>query len=160
MKNQMKMDRIKQIAACVAAALILLAACGGGEPAATPTVEPAAAPTAEPTVAPTAEPTDEPAVEAAAAPESPLAAPESPLAAPESPLAEPAAGEAGIPWAEAVALLQSGQVEMAAQSHTLDVELTLKDGSTVTTREPAIDDLFRVVEECGEPCADILLATE
>ncbi len=130
------MNRIIQAAVCAAAALMLLAACGGA-PAATPAATPAAEP------APT-----------------PEAAPESPLAAPESPLAGPDAGEEVIPWTEALALLQSGQVEFAAQSHSLDVMLTLEDGTIIMTREPAIDDLFRAIEECGEPCADIALATE
>jgi hypothetical protein len=40
------------------------------------------------------------------------------------------------------------------------VTLYLDDGSKVTAVEPAIDDIFDVVSRCGEPCSDIILATE
>jgi hypothetical protein len=51
-------------------------------------------------------------------------------------------------------------VEQTAQLHSLDVELILTDGCTYNTIEPVIDDIFKEVEKCGEPCAEIILATE
>lgn len=65
----------------------ILAACGGGTPAAAPTAapaaEPTAAPAAEPTAAPAAEPTAAPAAEPTAAPAAePTAVPAEPAAAP------------------------------------------------------------------------------
>lgn len=70
-------------------------------------------------------------------------------------------GEASrIEWGEARELILSGEVEQVVQLHSLEVRLTLKDGREFVTTEPAIDDVFDVVEECGEPCADIILATE
>ncbi len=65
-----------------------------------------------------------------------------------------------ISWEEALALLNSGEVTSVFQAHSLSVTLTLKDGRTLHTVEPAIDDIFAAVEACGEPCADIALATE
>lgn len=65
-----------------------------------------------------------------------------------------------ISWEEALALLNSGEVVSIFQAHSLSVMLTLKDGRTLHTIEPAIDDIFAAVEACGEPCADIALMTE
>ena len=65
-----------------------------------------------------------------------------------------------IEWEEARELILSGQVEQVVQLHSLEVRLHLEDGRTLVTTEPSIDDVFDVVEECGEPCADMVLATE
>jgi hypothetical protein len=65
-----------------------------------------------------------------------------------------------VSWEEAKALILGGQVRAVAQSHSLEVALTLKDGRQLITTEPEIDAIFRVIEECGEKCADISVATE
>jgi hypothetical protein len=65
-----------------------------------------------------------------------------------------------VSWEEAVRLILSGEVTMIFQAHSLEVVLTLTDGGHVVTTEPAIDDVFRVVQDCGETCSDILMATE
>jgi hypothetical protein len=49
---------------------------------------------------------------------------------------------------------------MVAQLHSLDVTLTMKDGSQIDTVEPTIDAIFQEVEKCGQPCSQIVLATE
>jgi hypothetical protein len=36
----------------------------------------------------------------------------------------------------------------------------MKDGRRLVTFEPEIDDVFDVVDECGEPCGNMVLATE
>jgi hypothetical protein len=65
-----------------------------------------------------------------------------------------------IPWPEALALLQSGQVRQVVQLHSLEVHLTLADGRTLVTVEPEIDAIIRAVRQCGPPCDNIQLATE
>jgi hypothetical protein len=65
-----------------------------------------------------------------------------------------------VDWATAVSLLNSGEVVEIFQTHSLDVTLTLADGRVIKTVEPNIDDIFTAVEDCGEPCSDILMATE
>jgi hypothetical protein len=40
------------------------------------------------------------------------------------------------------------------------VTLHTRDGQRLVTFEPQIDDVFDVVEQCGDPCADMILATE
>lgn len=72
----------------------------------------------------------------------------------------PEAAETRIPWAEAQELIRSGQVVQLTQLHSLEVTLDLAEGTRLMTIEPEIDAVFDVVDACGEPCADIVLATE
>jgi hypothetical protein len=65
-----------------------------------------------------------------------------------------------VSWDEAKSIILNGEVAEVFQLHSLEVKLTLKDGSKLSTTEPAIDDVFKVIEECGEKCADIKVATE
>ncbi|GAA4641635.1 hypothetical protein GCM10023115_01090 [Pontixanthobacter gangjinensis] len=67
---------------------------------------------------------------------------------------------AEISWTEAVEYINSGGVETAMQTHSLFVYLQMKDGREFTTTEPNIDEVFRVIRNCGEPCADIARITE
>ena len=73
---------------------------------------------------------------------------------------EPTPYPAEVDWETAVEILNSGDVEMAAQLHNLTVILTLKDGTVNRTFEPTIDAIFDKVEKCGRPCSGIGLATE
>jgi hypothetical protein len=65
-----------------------------------------------------------------------------------------------VEWEVAIEILNSGEVEMVAQLHSLDVIFTLKDGSEIRTVEPAIDAIFQEVDRCGQICSDLILATE
>ncbi len=65
-----------------------------------------------------------------------------------------------VSWEQAVAIVNSGEVEQVFQSHALEVRLTLDNGQVFVTTEPQIDDIFAVVQACGEKCEDIILATE
>jgi hypothetical protein len=65
-----------------------------------------------------------------------------------------------VDWDTAVELLNTGEVEMVTQLHSLDVTLKMKDGTEIHAVEPSIDAIFRAVEECGQPCSQIVLATE
>ena len=46
------------------------------------------------------------------------------------------------------------------QAHSLKVWLTSKDWTTFITTEPEIDEVSKIIEECGDPCKKISLATE
>jgi len=76
------------------------------------------------------------------------------------PFDSPISPEAVVSWEEAEALILSGQVEQVAQAHSLEVTLYLRDGRQLSTTEPKIDEVFDVIGRCGEPCADMILATE
>lgn len=65
-----------------------------------------------------------------------------------------------VDWETAIEILNTGDVEMIAQLHSLDVTLTMKDGSQIHTVEPTIDAIFQEVDSCGQPCSQIILATE
>lgn len=76
--------------------------------------------------------------------------------------AYPAPGQEGtqITWDEAVALVMEGKIAQVMQTHSLTVILTHQDGQIFNTVEPEIDEIFRIVEQCGDLCKDISLATE
>ena len=57
-------------------------------------------------------------------------------------------------------LILAGEVAQVTQLHSLEVTLEPKDGRQVVTVEPEIDAVFDVVDECGEPCGNIVLVTE
>jgi hypothetical protein len=81
--------------------------------------------------------------------------------APESAVATPkASGGDEIPWAEAEALILEGEVRQVVQLHSLEVTLVLRNDARVKTTEPSIDEVFRVIERCGDACSDMVLATE
>lgn len=65
-----------------------------------------------------------------------------------------------ISWQTAQEMILGGQVTAMTQAHSLQVSLTLRDGRILHTVEPQIDDVIRVVEQCGESCRDIRIATE
>lgn len=65
-----------------------------------------------------------------------------------------------ISWSEVEAVLASGDVKMIFQTHALAVTLSMKDGTQFETTEPHIDEIFRLVDECGDPCSGIGMATE
>jgi hypothetical protein len=65
-----------------------------------------------------------------------------------------------VDWETAVEILYSGNVEMVAQAHSLDVVFTMEDGSQIHTVEPEIDAIFTEIQKCGEPCSQIIYATE
>ena len=151
--------------------ILLLAACQPATPA----------PTSQP-VAPTqpAVPTQEPTIatqETQPGPESYPSPPEEQIATPSNqgqsyPAPQPGpSGESGYPapeaneapmitWEDAQNLILEGRVSQVTQLHNLTVILDLKDGSTVKTIEPAIDDVFKVIQQCGDKCADIIRAPE
>jgi hypothetical protein len=65
-----------------------------------------------------------------------------------------------VDWETAVEILNTGEVEMVVQLHSLDVTFTMKDGSEIHTVEPQIDAIFAEIEKCGQPCSQIMMATE
>lgn len=76
------------------------------------------------------------------------------------PVAPPAGVPAGLSWSEARQLILDGKVTRVAQSHALVVTLTFSDGSTRTTVESQIDEVMRVIKECGDRCKAVEVMTE
>lgn len=65
-----------------------------------------------------------------------------------------------IEWEQAKEMILAGKVKTLTQAHDHTVILTLKDGSQFTAKEPVLDDIFRLVEQCGAKCAEVMIATE
>jgi hypothetical protein len=65
-----------------------------------------------------------------------------------------------IGWDKAKEMILTGAVETLSQTHDRKVMLDLKDGSRFTTTEPTLDDIFKVVEQCGKKCSNISMITE
>lgn len=65
-----------------------------------------------------------------------------------------------VSWEEAVEMVKTGDVETVVQYHSRVVTLMMKDGSSIETREPRIDLIFDVIDQCGAPCEHISKITE
>lgn len=76
------------------------------------------------------------------------------------PAAVPAPGSVFISWADAVKAIENCMAEEIAQTHSLDVYLTLDDGRRVRAVEPAIDEVMPVAERARRECRNMVIATE
>lgn len=65
-----------------------------------------------------------------------------------------------ISWSEALSLLNNDKVELVGQSHSLDVYLSLTDGTNLVTKEPYIDAIVDEIEKCGEVCKNMPINSE
>ncbi len=65
-----------------------------------------------------------------------------------------------VSWEEAVTWLQECRVSEAGQTHAGDVFLTMKDGRNVRAKQPALDDLFGVLDSLAEGCGPSSVWTE
>ncbi len=63
-------------------------------------------------------------------------------------------------YQEAIQILNQGNVIQITQTHALCIDITLKNETVIHTEEPVIDDIFKKIQECGDPCKDIIIATE
>jgi len=52
------------------------------------------------------------------------------------------------------------EIESVMQTHGLEVTATFKNGRTITAKEPAIDDIFNIINQCEDKCGEIRMATE
>jgi hypothetical protein len=65
-----------------------------------------------------------------------------------------------VSWDQAVSMILNDEVSKVMQTHDLKAYLTLKDGRTLVTTQPGIDEVIKVVEKCGDKCKNIRIATE
>lgn len=65
-----------------------------------------------------------------------------------------------IDWSLAQTRIMNGEVSGVVQTQSLQVTLTLKVGGTMVTTEPALDDVFKVLDQCGDPCKDVTRETK
>jgi hypothetical protein len=76
------------------------------------------------------------------------------------PLTQQLSNRYDVSWENAIRILITGQVMRVFQTHHLDVTLSLKNETVLTTREPTIDAIFHEIVKCGDPCQTIVEGTE
>ncbi len=65
-----------------------------------------------------------------------------------------------VDWNQAIALLKAGRVRAIVQTHDLSVTLTLAEGASVITQEPAIDAILAAISMYAPNPQAIVVATE
>lgn len=60
-----------------------------------------------------------------------------------------------IPWSRAEELILAGEVRGIDRIATGEVRLLLRDGRRLIAAEPEASEASRVIERCGEPCAEM-----
>jgi hypothetical protein len=119
---------------------VVLAACSPSAPASTPEAQPQPA-TSEPNAYPAPQEAYPPPAQAIPA---------------YNPYPGPSEGVTNyIEWSAAESAILAGQVAQVYQADTMHVTLVLKDGSVQLAKEPALDEVFKVIDTCGDACKDI-----
>lgn len=75
------------------------------------------------------------------------------------PYPAPLEGET-VEWSKIPDLLASGNVSEVRQLATLVIVVTLKDGKIVLTTAPTKDEIFTLLDQCGEKCNSIRRLSE
>jgi hypothetical protein len=65
-----------------------------------------------------------------------------------------------VSWAELESLILGGKAVMVAETHSNWAIVTLRDGTSVTSREPERGAVFRVLARCGARCEGVGVAIE
>ncbi len=52
------------------------------------------------------------------------------------------------------------KIDSVMQTHALEVTATFKDGRIITAKEPKIDDIFYIIDQCKNKCGEIKMMTE
>ena len=65
-----------------------------------------------------------------------------------------------LDWSMAEQAIMNGEISEVYQAHTLHVTLVKKDGGVLLSVEPAIDEVFRVLDLSGAACKDVTRITE
>jgi len=137
--------------------MIVLAGCSSAQTA-TPTQEPT--PAAQPSLTVESAPLLDPAEPTAPAVSAPAAYPAPAIQyVAYDPYPAPIEGEQ-VEWSQVQALLISGQVAEVFQRFSLPIVITMKDGRIILVESPAKDEIFKLLDQCGEPCNDIRRLSE
>lgn len=142
-----------------------LSACSTPQtPSPAPTIETKPSPTqgelANPSPASNTPTSPSPAQELSTYPPPVQALPAYPSSAQELPSNNPYPGPSQsvgnyLDWSKAEELIMGGKVAKVYHAQTMRITLVLKDGSVAETIEPALDEVFKVIERCGQVCSDI-----
>ena len=141
--------------------VITLSACSR---ASSPTPEPTQVDMPEPTLvsSPTTPPTTEPLATEQPAETVPAAISAYPAPTVQyiyNPYPDPIEGDM-IEWSQVETLLQNEQISEVLQQYTLQVVITLEDGRILLVVEPAKDEIFKLLDACGDRCNKIRRLSE
>jgi hypothetical protein len=146
------------LAAGIILILVVIVAGCSSAPTATPSQEPS--PTAQPTPTPESAPVQQPAEPTSPAVSAPAAYPAPAIQyVAYDPYPAPIEGEQ-IEWSKVEALLNGGQVAEVFQRFSLPVVITMKDGQIILVVSPAKDEIFKLLDQCGQPCNEIRRLSE
>ncbi len=73
---------------------------------------------------------------------------------------KPQTGAVFTPWVQVSNEIKNCNIAEIMQTHSLDVYVTLKDGTKLHTVEPSIDEVFRVFDGVRANCPNVRLGTE
>lgn len=65
-----------------------------------------------------------------------------------------------IEWSQVPGLINSGLITKVVQTGDLKVYMTIADGRTLATTQPALDEIQKIISNCGQACKDLSFATE
>lgn len=60
-----------------------------------------------------------------------------------------------LDWATVEELIMGGKVAKVYHAQSMHITLVLKDGSVGVSIEPVLDEVFKIIERCGQACSDI-----
>lgn len=145
--------------------LLLIVSLTACSPAPAPTTEPIATEPPEPTAASTPTSLSEEAQPATEQPEEAVSSGGNAYPAPNieyvpyNPYPDPIEGEE-IEWSQVGTLLQNEQISEVLQLYSLQIVITLEDGRTFLATAPAKDEIFKLLDECGNRCNRIRRLSE
>lgn len=64
-----------------------------------------------------------------------------------------------ISWGKVARVLEAGKIKAIVQTEDLVVRMKMEDGGCFITREPHIDAIVPLIEECGSACAEVKLVS-
>ncbi len=65
-----------------------------------------------------------------------------------------------VTWEQAPALLATGEVSLVMMPHFGPILISMTDDSSVELQKTAFGDIFKLIEECGDPCKEMPFAME
>lgn len=73
----------------------------------------------------------------------------------------PTTGDAsGVDWPTAENTILAGEAAEIYLDNLFHVTLVLKNGQVLVTVQPALDEVSKILDRCGEPCKDTLVVSK
>jgi hypothetical protein len=155
-------SKTRLVSVCLLVLISILAAC---QAAPTPTPEPTATVAAPAAPTENIKPTETLAPQNTQPPPTEALVSANPYPGPTveivqyNPYPEPVKGDE-IDWSEVPALVASGEITEVFQAYSLQITFTAQDGKQYYTQAPAKNEIFMLLDQCGEKCYSIRRISE